>query len=449
MSQDTIFALATGVGRSAVAIIRVSGPQVSTCLNALIGSVPVARQAVLKILKGEDGPIDQALVLYFPAPHSFTGEDLAEFQVHGSQAVIARLLKELSGFSGFRLAEAGEFSRRALLNGKLDLAHIEGLIDLISAETELQRKQALHQMQGALSEQIHAWRQSLLQLMALVESEIDFSDEGDVSSLQTDHLIQLIGDLIRSFQAVLAQSQQGIRLRDGLNVVVAGPPNAGKSSLVNYLARKDVAIVSPHAGTTRDLIEIPLQIDGYPICLIDTAGLRESSDPVEQEGIQRAMKRAREADLGLWLTAPDQITSPPSGPDWILVRTKADLFVSASGDDSEDRSSVQDILSAEHPIHISVQTGQGIEILLDQLKFQASQRLGSGHALVTRQRQQHALSQTVEALFRAQDCLKQGAHVELAAEDLRMAARSLGSVIGVVGVEDILDRLFSDFCIGK
>jgi tRNA modification GTPase len=433
MSQDTIFALASGIGRSAVAIIRISGSQTSHCLQGLIGSVPQPRQAVLKTLRSDDGPIDQALVLFFPAPHSFTGEDVAELQIHGSQAVISRLLLELGRFPHCRMAEAGEFSRRALLNGKLDLSHIEGLIDLIESETEMQRKQALRQMQGFLSGQVTQWRRNLLQAMALVESQIDFSDEGDVSSVDLEHIVDRIKALILSLQEALATSGEGIRLREGLAVIVAGPPNAGKSSLVNFLARKDVAIVSSFAGTTRDLIEVPLQLDGMPITLIDSAGVRESSDPVEQEGIKRALARAQQADFGLWLTAPDQNDQPPPGPHWILVKTKADLFP----------SSPDDVLS------ISLQNGLGLDLLLDRLKAEARIRFGSGEAVVTRERQRLALEQAVQSLFRALDRLKDGSTLELAAEDLRLAGRNLGAVIGVVGVEAMLDHLFAEFCIGK
>ena len=433
MSQDTIFALASGVGRSAVAIIRLSGPQVGSCLKALIGHSPPPRLAVLRQLRSEDGPIDEALVLYFPAPHSFTGEDVAEFQVHGSQAVVTRLLRELGRFPSCRLAEAGEFSRRALLNGKMDLAHIEGLIDLIDSETELQRKQALRQIQGFLSNTVADWRRSLLQVMALVESQIDFSDEGDVSSVDLQQIVTRINSLTTSLGQALAHSEQGIRLRDGLVVVVAGPPNAGKSSLVNYLARKDVAIVSPIAGTTRDLIEVPLQLDGLPITLIDTAGLRESTDSIEQEGVKRALARAKQADLGLWLTAPGQYDLPPPGPDWIIVQTKADL------------GRVPD----PQKLAISLHTDFGLDVLLARLKAEAAHRFGSGDALVTRERQRQAIDAALVALFRALDRLKDGSSLELAAEDLRLAGRCLGSVIGVVGVEAMLDSLFAEFCIGK
>ena len=433
MSQDTIFALASGVGRAAVAIIRVSGPYVRACLLALLGQVPPPRQAVLRQLSSDDGPIDQALVLYFPAPNSFTGEDIAEFQVHGSAAVVARLLAELGRFPSYRLAEAGEFSRRALLNGKMDLAHIEGLIDLINSETEMQRKQALRQMQGHLSDQVAEWRRSLLHVMALVESQIDFSDEGDVSSVDLHQITHGITILCHSLKKALERSKQGIRMREGLVVIVAGPPNAGKSSLVNYLAKKDVAIVSPIAGTTRDLIEVPLHLDGLPITLIDTAGLRESGDLIEQEGVKRALARAREADLGLWLTAPDQNDLPPEGPDWICVQTKADLL----------------LVPECQKLSISLHSEYGLDDLMDRLRSEAAQRVGSGESLVTRERQTQALETALVSLFRSLDRLKDGSSLELAAEDLRLAGRCLGSVIGVVGVEAMLDSLFSEFCIGK
>ena len=285
MPRDTIFAPASGSGKAAIAIVRISGPQTRFVVETIAGSLPGPRQATLRIITGPEGPIDRALLVWFPAPHSFTGEDCAEFHLHGSLAVVRSLLSCLSTFTDCRLAQPGEFARRAFEHGKMDLSEVEGLADLIDSETERQRKQALRQMEGGLSLRVAEWRQALLSAMALVESDIDFSDEGDIEPATSRHAQRFIEQLISDINHVLASARQGQRLREGIVVIVAGPPNAGKSTLVNALAHRDIAIVSPIAGTTRDLIEVPLDLEGLPVTLIDTAGLRESTDDIENQGI--------------------------------------------------------------------------------------------------------------------------------------------------------------------
>jgi len=432
MQRDTIFAPASGSGKAAIAIVRISGPQTRFVLETIAGSLPGPRQATLRIITGPDGPIDRALLVWFPAPHSFTGEDCAEFHLHGSLAVVRSLLSCLSTFTDCRLAQPGEFARRAFEHGKMDLSEVEGLADLIDSETERQRKQALRQMEGGLSLRVAEWRQALLSAMALVESDIDFSDEGDIEPETSRHAQRFIEQLILDINHILASARQGQRLREGIVVIVAGPPNAGKSTLVNALAHRDIAIVSPIAGTTRDLIEVPLDLEGLPVTLIDTAGLRESTDDIENQGIARARRRVAQADLGLWLMPPDYDDQPPSGPDWIRIRTKADVS-QITGDG----------------LPISVLTGAGMDQLRAHLKDEIEQRLGSGDALITRERQNQALTRALLSLSQALQGLKSGGATELIAEDLRLAARHFGEIIGVVGVEAMLDTLFAQFCIGK
>lgn len=436
MRRDTIFAPASGSGKAAIAIIRVSGIQTRFIVETICGSLPKPRQASLRILSGSHGAIDRGLVLWFPAPDSFTGEDCAEFQVHGSLAVVKALLTRLAEFDVCRLALPGEFARRAFENGKMDLSEVEGLADLIDSETERQRKQALRQMEGALSARVSQWRQALLQSMALIESDIDFSDEGDIEPDTARHAAQFIEGLIADINAILKTADQGQRLREGVVVIVAGPPNAGKSTLVNALAGRDIAIVSRIAGTTRDLIEVALDLEGLPVTLIDTAGLRDSDDEIEREGIERARQKVKQADLGLWLMPPDFSDDPPNGPDWIRIRTKSDLVQKSSDLVSIDTS-------------ISVMTGHGMDDLRQRLFAEIEQRLGSGDALITRERQKQALTQALLSLSQALRELQQRNDTELVAEDLRLAARHLGAIIGVVGVESMLDTLFGQFCIGK
>src|SRR6187401_590217 len=325
--DQTIFALSSGRAPSAIAIVRVSGSQAGPVLSALAGRMPTPRMATRALLAGQgQRPIDDAVVLWFPAPASATGEDVAEFHVHGGRAVLAALFAALSAFENMRAAEPGEFTRRAFENGKLDLTEAEGLDDLIHADTDRQRRQALRQLQGLLGDRARDWRERIIEASALIEAGIDFSDEGDVPAELIAPALLKIKGLLAEIQEVLAAQGQSERLRDGLVIAIAGPPNVGKSTLMNQLARREVAIVSPHAGTTRDVIEVQLDLDGYPVTVIDTAGIRETDDPVEQEGVRRARARAADADLVLWLVdaQDEKILSDGSVPVW-RVRNKIDL----------------------------------------------------------------------------------------------------------------------------
>src|SRR4051795_3895570 len=331
--DQTIFALSSGRAPSAIGIVRVSGPQSGPVLAALAGKVPTPRRATRALLVGPgQRPIDDAMGLWFPGPASATGEDVAEFQVHGGRAVLASLFAALSSFDNVRAAEPGEFTRRAFENGKLDLTEAEGLDDLIHADTDRQRRQALRQLNGVLGDKARRWREQIIEASALIEAGLDFSDEADVPAELLAPALAKIETLLAEIDEVLAAQARSERLREGLVVAIAGPPNVGKSTLINQLARREVAIVSPYAGTTRDIIEVQLDLDGYPVTVIDTAGIRETKDPVEQEGVRRARARAAEADLVLWMNDPQQESIPEqcSAPVWRL-RNKDDLAGQGSG----------------------------------------------------------------------------------------------------------------------
>jgi tRNA modification GTPase len=376
--------------------------------------------------------LDRSLVVWMPGPKSFTGEDQAELHVHGGLASRAAVLRTLGSIAGCRPAEAGEFTRRAFLNGRMDLSQVEGLADLIDAETEAQRRQALRQLEGTLGEAVEAWREGLLQALARIEAALDFADEGDVPEALEQEAAQRIQAVAASIREVLARPG-GERVRDGFTVVLAGPPNAGKSTLLNALARRDVAIVSPVAGTTRDIIEVRCDFGGLPVTIVDTAGLRESQDPIEREGVARARNRAEAADLVLWLIPPDEETGPaPAGSRVLRVGTKADL----------GRRDCCDLV-------ISATTGEGLSPLLDQLAEEARHSSGPGDALLTRARHRQALEEASASLERALALFRDNQAVELAAEEVRLATRAIGRITGRVDVEEILDRLFSAFCIGK
>src|SRR6187399_1760558 len=325
--DQTIFALSSGRAPSAIAIVRVSGSQAGPVLSALAGQVPPPRVASRALLRdAARHPIDDAVVLWFPGPASATGEDVAEFHVHGGRAVLAAVLAAISGFEDVRAAKPGEFTRRAFENGKLDLTEAEGLDDLIHADTDRQRRQALRQLKGLLGDRARDWRARIIEASALIEAGIDFSDEGDVPAELIAPALAKVKALLAEIEEVLAGQGRSERLRDGLVVAIAGPPNVGKSTLMNQLARREVAIVSPHAGTTRDVIEVQLDLDGYPVTVIDTAGIRETDDPVEREGVRRARARAAEADLVLWLAdaANEKVEHDGTTPVWLL-RNKIDL----------------------------------------------------------------------------------------------------------------------------
>jgi tRNA modification GTPase len=439
--DQTIFALSSGRPPSAIAMVRVSGPQAGPVLNALGGKVPPARMATRALLRdvGQQ-PIDDAVMLWFPGPASATGEDVAEFHVHGGRAVLAALFAALAGFENVRAAEPGEFTRRAFENGKLDLTEAEGLDDLIHADTDRQRRQALRQLKGLLGDKARDWRARIIEASALIEAGIDFSDEGDVPAELIAPAIAKIKTLFAEIQEVLAAQGQSERLRDGLVVAIAGPPNVGKSTLMNQLARREVAIVSPHAGTTRDVIEVQLDLDGYPVTVIDTAGIRETDDPVEQEGVRRARARADDADLVLWLADSSQagIEHHGTAPVW-LVRNKIDI--AASGRPMAERE-------GRAGFEISASRGDGLpELIAALVSFAQEYFGGSEGGLIGRTRQRKLLQETAASLQRCIDVVGEGE--ELAAEELRTAVHSLGRLLGRVDVEDVLDVIFREFCVGK
>ena len=432
--SDTIFAPASGAGRAAVAVVRISGPASGDAVKALVGAVPPARVATVAALRHQGEILDRALVLWFAGPASFTGEDAAEFQLHGGRAVVAAVVQALAGVPGCRPAEPGEFTRRAFLNNKMDLGAVEGLADLIDAETEVQRRLAMRHLDGALGRWVEALRDDLLSALAVAEGAIDFADEDDLLAGFREQIGAGVSRASAAIGEQLLAGQRGEKLRDGIVVTIAGPPNVGKSTLLNLLAGRDVAIVSARAGTTRDTIEVHLDLDGYAMRLIDTAGLRATDDPIEQDGIARARARARSADLVLWLhdgshdTAPDVETR---GTVW-RVATKADLPHGLDG-------------TAD--FRVSAKTGQGIDALLAALgRFAQEALVGGETALVTRLRHRHALEEAQAYLGRV---ASGDLDLELVAEDLRGALRALASLLGEVGVEEVLGTIFARFCIGK
>ena len=441
--QQTIFALSSGSGTAGVAVIRLSGPAVRLVVVALrIGPLVLRTARLVRLCDPATGAtLDTALALRFLAPDSYTGEDVLELHVHGGRAVVAAVLGALSKIDGLRLAEPGEFTRRAFHNGKMDLTEAEGLADLIAAETEAQRRQALRVAGGTLRTLYEGWRQQLIEAMALVEAAIDFSDEADVA---TDAVNQARDRLI-GLRALIAEhlddKQRGEIMRDGFRVVIAGPPNAGKSSLLNALARRDVAIVSPIPGTTRDVIETRLDLGGYPVIVSDTAGIRRCPDgAIEQEGIRRSYVSAGEADLVLWLTDSSGPASEP--PDKLLGQDVDLRRVSSKADLAPNPA-----LLASTP-SFSVKTGEGLPQLIGLLTEAARNRLDSSDAsLITTARQRALVTETASRL----DDFLGGSPLdtELRAEDLRHAAQAIGRLTGRVDVEDVLDQVFSAFCIGK
>lgn len=437
-AADTIFALATAPVKSGVAVLRISGPNAADALAALDVPLPEPRMATLARLRHPvtHATIDSALLLYFEAPHSFTGEHTVELHTHGSRAVIAELLSVLAALPGFRLAEPGEFSRRAFLNNKMDLTQAEGLADLIDAETSAQARQAMRQMQGDVGKAYDALRGRILHTLALLEAYIDFPDE-EIPESVMDDVAEGIAALTSEIDTLLQDGHRGERLRDGIEIVILGPPNAGKSTLLNAIAKRDVAIVSPEAGTTRDLLEVHLDLGGYPVTLIDTAGLRDTTGAIESEGIRRARERAANAELVLRLfdinTNPESYSDmlPETGQETLTLFTKSDSRAATPKPDS---------------LTVSAHTGEGMETLLATLtEIIHSRYEGRGSTLITRQRHRSALERCHGHLAR----FTPGAPLELNGEELRMAARSLATITGNITVDDILDVVFSSFCIGK
>lgn len=438
-NADTIYALSSAAGRAGVAVFRVSGANAKFAIGAMANvQHPKPRHAYFLKLNNQDGEhLDDALVLYFAAPNSFTGEDVAEFHVHGGRAIITAVQSTLSSL-GCRLAEAGEFTRRAFENGKLDLTQAEGIADIIDAETEIQRAQALKQMGGALSQLTQAWREKLLRILAHLEADIDFPDE-DLPPEITRQRLQKLNELSSEIAAHLADNRRGERLRDGFSIAVLGAPNAGKSSLINALAQRDAAIVSARAGTTRDIIEVHLDVAGYPVILADTAGLRDTADEIESEGITRALKRAQEADLNIVLfdagTAPDETSLKLLGDKSFAVINKID---------------VANNTNLPNAFYISAQSGKGIAELLDAIAARLKHMLDEQPAApLTRERHREALTHCQQHLQRAIAAVQSGKPPELVGEDIRLATRALARITGAVDVDDILDIIFREFCIGK
>lgn len=423
--SDTIHALATARGRAGLAVVRVSGPQAGAVCLALCGAVPPARRATLRNISWQGEAIDQALVVFFAQGASFTGEDVAEFHIHGGPAVAQALLRALAESGLSRLAQAGEFTRRALDNGVLDLTQVEGLADLIDAETEAQRKQALRVLSGQIGDRVANWRARLVRAAALIEATIDFADE-DVPVDVTPEVRDLLTGLLAEIDREAAAVAQAERIRDGFEVAILGEPNAGKSTLLNRLAGRDAAITSEVAGTTRDVIEVRMDLDGLAVTLLDTAGLRDSDDPVEREGIRRAVDRAEAADLRIFLGPNPGLVAPRDG----------DLIVAAKAD-----------LGGGEGLAVSGKTGAGVDALLAEISRCLSDKV-AGAGIMVRERHRIALDQGAAAIRVVLAGLGK-ALPEIAAEELRRAIRALDALVGRVDVDELLGEIFASFCIGK
>lgn len=436
-AADTIYALASGAAAGAVAVVRLSGPGCADALKRLAGGLPPPRRASLRRLRAEDGEtLDQALVLWFPGPASYTGEDAAELHLHGGRSVIAGVMEALA-VTGLRLAEPGEFTRRAFLHDKMDLTAAEGIADLIAAETAAQRRQALHQADGGLARLYEGWAARLARLLAHQEAAIEFAEDGLPTDLDAKAKSGA-GELRAEIEAHLADARRGELLREGLVFTIIGAPNAGKSSLLNALVGREAAIVSARAGTTRDIVEARLDLAGVPVTLSDTAGLREASDEIEAEGIKRAEARAEQAQLVITVFAADQKPDAESlrwvGPDALVLVNKCDL------------APAPDLIGGVEPLVVSARDGTGLTTLRDRLAEAALRLTGAGQGnQLTRPRHRAALTETVTLLAEAEAADLP----ELTAEALRSALLALGRLTGRLGVEEILDIVFRDFCIGK
>lgn len=427
--MDTIFALATAQGRAGVAVVRISGPNAFHCASLLCRSLPEPRKASLRTLYDvQNDALDQALTVIFPGPGSFTGEDVVEFHVHGSTAVIGSVLRTLGSGPG-RMAEPGEFTRRALENNRMDLAQVEGLGDLIEAETEAQRQQALRMMRGDLSKKIEFWRTSLIRAASLIEVTIDFVDE-DVPEDVTQDVIGLLDAVRNDLQYELSGFRAAERIRTGFDVAIVGAPNVGKSTLLNALAKREAAITSDRPGTTRDLIEVRMDLNGLPVTLVDTAGLRAGEDEVEVEGIARALARAQDADLRIFLMEPDEILPIVPGPEDLVLAPKADMRT--------------DLIPS-----ISGKTNEGVTKLMEDIARILSLKT-QGAGLATHARHHEGMQRSVVALQDAIRSIGAGEdHYDICAEEIRGAIRSLESLLGRVDVENLLDEIFASFCLGK
>ena len=428
--MDTIFALASAQGKAGVAVIRLSGPQVLAAAERLAGvGLPSRGMRMRRLRAADGGRLDEGLVLTFQAPASFTGEDVVEFQVHGSTASVNAMLQNLSDMDGLRMAEPGEFTRRALENSKMDLAQVEGLADLIDAETEAQRKQAQAVLAGELGQLAERWRRDLIRAASLLEAVIDFADE-DVPTDVTPEVRELVSGVMADLEREVAGVRIAERIRTGFEVAIVGPPNAGKSTLLNVLAGREAAITSEYAGTTRDVIEVRMDLAGLPVTLLDTAGLRDTSDHVEGLGIALARKRADSADLRVFLTHDLTELGIPFQKDDIHVLPKADL-------------------RGESKNGVSGRTGQGVDRLISQISGVLSQRTTSA-GIATRERHRMAMKKALDALGEGMRVLESGPDLyDIAAEELRTAIRALESLVGRIDVENLLDEIFASFCLGK
>ncbi len=429
--MDTIFALATARGKAGVAIVRLSGPGAFKAAVSLCASLPQRRRAAVRLLRSGEAVLDQALVLSFDAGQSFTGEDVVEFHLHGSVAVIQAVLKELSHLDGLRLAEPGEFTRRALENGMLDLTQVEGLSDLIEAETEAQRRQALRVLSGAIGQRAEIWRKTLVRIAALIEATIDFADE-DVPVDVSPEVSSLMATLLDALRNEVRAARSAERVRAGFEVAIIGQPNVGKSTLLNALAGREAAITSEFAGTTRDVIEVRMDVDGLPVILLDTAGLRETTDPVERKGIDLAVRRAEAADLRVYLLeSADEAAAITLRPGDLRVVSKADQTKNWEG------------------LSVSGLSGQGIDALLTAISAELGTRIPID-GVMTRERHIAAMRSAIEALESAQIEVTGGMQLaEVAAADVRRAIAAMDVLVGRLGVEDFLAEIFSSFCIGK
>ncbi len=434
MSADTIFALASARGKAGISVVRISGPNAFAAAGSLGARGLAPRHAALRQLRTRDGiALDEAIVIAFEAPGSFTGENVLEIQIHGSMATINALLGDLALMDGLRSAEPGEFTRRAMENGRLDLSQVEGLADLIDAETEYQRVQALHVLQGGLTGLVTGWRHGLVRAMALLDATIDFPDEEDAPPDPSDEVAAILDRLEKEFGREIAGSRAAERLRDGFEVAIVGPPNVGKSTLLNALAGREAALTSSRAGTTRDVIEVRMDVSGIPVTILDTAGLRDSGDELEALGIERARRRAEEADVRIFLT----FDGKPAGlgvshrPEDIVCRGKCDVFATGEG------------------LAVSGKTGEGLDGLIHRIEAVLSPRIGISRAAI-RARHRNAISRGLKSLVTARDMLSDGPfEPELVHEHLRACVHALNSLLGKVDVEEVLDEIFSSFCMGK
>ena len=448
--NDTIYALASASGKAGVSVIRISGPGASQAIEKLTDKKVLPRQASLRLLRHpvSKEPIDRVLLLWFPAPHSFTGEDVLEIHAHGSHAVVEKLFSVLSDFNDYRLAEPGEYSRRAFENGKMDLTAVEGLADLINAQTEGQLKQALRQSEGALAKLYESWRKQILSISAMVEALVDFSDEEDIDEVLIEQARKLALALMNELKSHLEESgRRGEQMRDGFRLVLAGAPNVGKSSLLNVLANRDVAIVTSNPGTTRDVIEVHLDIAGFPVLVMDTAGIRETEEVIEKEGIKRSLERLRQADLILWLQDIPDMDEDAAFSDIVKIgKTSVPIWKILSKYDLHEDNKGNFVQKFD--LCISTKTEKGVDRLLEHIEKYLCQEYDMRDApLITRSRHRQEVKRAMRSLCDFLDGSMQDA--ELRAEDLRLASNALGRLTGRIDVEELLGQIFGEFCIGK